>query len=127
MKKLFAALLALCMVFSLSAVALAEDTVNVYALKGPTGIGMVQIMAENDGTYAFTLAGAPDEVVAAVASGNADIAAVPTNLAATLNKKTNGNVQLLALRHGGDGCGLTAIIRRGGVVYGVTTRPAEVA
>ena len=97
MKKLFAALLALCMVFSLSAVALAEDTVNVYALKGPTGIGMVQIMAENDGTYAFTLAGAPDEVVAAVASGNADIAAVPTNLAATLNKKTNGNVQLLAL------------------------------
>lgn len=72
MKKLFAALLALCMVFSLSAVALAEDTVNIYALKGPTGIGMVQIMAENDGTYAFTLAGAPDEVVAAVASGNAD-------------------------------------------------------
>ena len=113
MKKLFAALLALCMVFSLSAVALAEDTVNVYALKGPTGIGMVQIMAENDGTYAFTLAGAPDEVVAAVASGNADIAAVPTNLAATLNKKTNGNVQLLALNT----LGVLYVVEKGDTVH----------
>ena len=54
-------------------------------------------MNDNDGTYAFTLAGAPDEVVAAVASGNADIAAVPTNLAATLYNKTAGKVQLAAL------------------------------
>ena len=58
---------------------------------------MVQMMDQNDGTYAFALAGAPDEAVAAVASGSADIAAVPTNLAATLYNKTNGNVQLLAL------------------------------
>lgn len=95
MKKLFAALLALCMMMGLGAVA--EEPMRVYALKGPTGIGMVQMMAENQGAWEFTLAGAPDEVVAAVASGNADLAAVPTNLAATLYQKTGGNVQLLAL------------------------------
>ena len=97
MKKFFAALLALCMIFGMTAAVAEEAPMNIYALKGPTGIGMVQVMAENDGSYAFTLAGAPDEVVAAVASGSADIAAVPTNLAATLYKKTSGNVQLLAL------------------------------
>ena len=97
MKKFTAVLLTLCMLMSLCACAAAEDAVNVYALKGPTGIGLVKVMNDNDGTYNFTLAGAPDEVVAAVASGNADIAAVPTNLAATLNKKTEGKVQLVAL------------------------------
>lgn len=97
MKRFLSALMALCLVLSLSACAVAEDAVRVYALMGPTGIGMVQMMDQNDGTYAFTLSGAPDEVVAAVASGNADIAAVPTNLAATLYQKTSGNVQLLAL------------------------------
>lgn len=69
----------------------------MYALKGPTGIGMVGLMAENEGEYEFTLCGAADEIVAAVASGSADIAACPTNLAATLYAKTNGGVQLLAL------------------------------
>jgi len=57
----------------------------------------VKVMSDNDGTYDFTLVGAPDEVVSAIVSGNADIAAVPTNLAATLYNKTKGNVQLVAL------------------------------
>ena len=68
MKRFLSALMALCLVLSLSACAVAEDAVRVYALMGPTGIGMVQMMDQNDGTYAFTLSGAPDEVVAAVAS-----------------------------------------------------------
>lgn len=97
MKKLIALMLSLCLILGMTAVAAADDPVRVYALKGPTGIGLVKVMNDNDGTYAFTLAGAPDEVVSAVASGNADIAAVPTNLAATLYNKTKGNVQLLAL------------------------------
>ena len=93
MKKYFSLLIALALLAALALPALAEDApINVLAL-----IGMVQMMDQNDGTYAFALAGAPDEAVAAVASGSADIAAVPTNLAATLYNKTNGNVQLLAL------------------------------
>ena len=97
MKKLFAMMLVLCLALSAVSFAAAEDAVCVYALKGPTGMGMVKVMNDNDGTYDFTLSGAPDEVVAAVVSGNADIAAVPTNLAATLYNKTQGGVQLLAL------------------------------
>ena len=115
MKKLLAVLLSVMMLVSLSACALADDAVAVYALKGPTGIGMVKMMNDNDGTYAFTLAGAPDEVVAAVASGSADIAAVPTNLAATLYKKTDGNVQLLALNT----LGVLSILENGDTIHTV--------
>lgn len=97
MKKFVAILMTLCLTLSLASCAVAEDAINVYALKGPTGIGLVKVMNDNDGTYNFTLAGAPDEVVAAVGSGNAQIAAVPTNLAATLYNKTSGGVQLVAL------------------------------
>lgn len=70
MKKYFSLLIALALLAALALPALAEDApINVLALKGPTGIGMVQMMDQNDGTYAFALAGAPDEAVAAVASG----------------------------------------------------------
>ncbi len=97
MKKFAAILLTLCLVLSLASFAVAEEAIKVYALKGPTGIGLVKVMNDNDGTYNITLAGAPDEVTAAVINGDANIAAVPTNLAATLYNKTQGKVQLVAL------------------------------
>lgn len=97
MKKMIAMMLALVMTLSLAACAQAEDAVRVWALKGPTGIGLVKVMNDNNGDYEFTLAGAPDEIVAAIASGTADIAAAPTNLAATLYNKTQGGVQIMAL------------------------------
>lgn len=77
-------------------------TLRVAALKGPTAMGMVKLMEDaaagntaND--YEFTLAGSPDEIVGSIIQGEFDIAAVPTNLAATLYNKTQGKVQLLAL------------------------------
>ena len=92
MKKWLAFALALALSFSLAACSMADDKVNVFALKGPTGIGMVGVMENHPDAYNFTLAGAADEIVAAIASGSADIAACPTNLAATLYQKTKGNV-----------------------------------
>ena len=97
MKKIVAIMMALVMMLGMTGACAAEDAMKVYALKGPTGIGLVKVMNDNDGTYDFTLVGAPDEVVAAIVSKDADIAAVPTNLAATLYNKTNGGVQLAAL------------------------------
>ena len=97
MKKMMICVLALMMALALCALGAADEKVNVFALKGPTGIGMVGVMENHPDEYAFTLAGAADEIVAAIASGSADIAACPTNLAATLYKKTGGNVQLMAL------------------------------
>lgn len=82
---------------SLSACAVAAEPVKVMTLKGPTGIGMVQMIAAEGGAYEISLAGSPDEIVAAIASGSVDIAAAPTNLAAVLYNKTGGNVRLLAL------------------------------
>lgn len=97
MKKIGFSMMVLLLMLALAACAVSESPARVYALKGPTGIGMVGLMAENEGDYEFTLCSAADEIVAAVASGSADIAACPTNLAATLYAKTNGGVQLLAL------------------------------
>jgi NitT/TauT family transport system substrate-binding protein len=45
----------------------------------------------------FTLVSSPDEIVAKISSGEVDVAAAPTNLAATLYNKTDGGVQLAAV------------------------------
>lgn len=116
MKKFVAMVLALCMALSLAAAAGAEEEkTNVYALMGPTGIGMVSLMEEQAQAYNFNLVGAPDAVVAAISSGDADIAAVPTNLAATLYNKTKGNVQLLALNT----LGVLSILEKGDTIKSV--------
>lgn len=76
--------------------------VNIAILKGPTGIGMVNLMElakekQAPDNYNFTLAGAADEITGKLTSGEVDIAAVPTNLAATLYNKTGGKVQIIAV------------------------------
>ena len=79
-----------------------KTSVNIAALKGPTGIGMAKLMADNDqqqtkNDYEFTIAAAADDIVGKLTSGEVDIAAIPTNLAATLYQKTNGGVKMLAV------------------------------
>ncbi len=75
---------------------------NVYVLSGPTGIGAVNLWAkaeagETQNTYHFNLVAANDEILAAISKGEADIAAVATNLASTLYNKTEGKVTVLAV------------------------------
>lgn len=75
---------------------------RVFAFKGPTGMGMTKLMADDeDGTatldYDFTLVSAPDEVTAEIIKGNYDIAALPTNLASVLYNKTDGNIRVAAV------------------------------
>ena len=74
--------------------------VNLYILSGPTGIGAMNLWSASDAgettnRYNITMPGANDEVVAAVSNGEADIACVATNLAATLYNKTKGQVTCL--------------------------------
>lgn len=76
--------------------------IRIASLKGPTGMGMVKLFSDNENKktanrYETSIVNAPDEIVAKITTGEIDIAAVPTNLAATLYNKTNGNVKLLAL------------------------------
>ena len=82
----------------------AEPTnINVGALKGPTAMGMVKLMEDDETSatapndYTFTLVAAPDEMSAKLAKGELDIAAVPANLAAVLYQNTDKQIRVLAV------------------------------
>ena len=88
---------------------------RIAALKGPTAMGLVKLMKDNDemtgallssakpyegevgNLYTFTLAGSADEVTPALIKGELDMACVPANLAAVLYGKTGGAVEVLAV------------------------------
>ena len=74
-----------------------EAAVRVGALKGPTAMGMVEMMENHADTYDFTLAAAPDEIVPLLVKGELDIAAVPANLGSVLYNNTKGAVKALAI------------------------------
>ena len=105
MKKSLAACLALVMCLTLAACGgkegetPAEESVNVRvaALKGPTAMGMVKLMSDNEATaeeggeedagqggYEFTLAASADEVTPSLMKGDLDIACLPANMASIL-------------------------------------------
>ena len=77
--------------------------VNIMALKGPTAMGMVKMMDDvdngnlTDENYQFTIAASADEVTPKLVQGEADIAAVPANLASVLYNNTDGGVKVLAI------------------------------
>lgn len=80
-----------------------DTAVRVMALKGPTAMGLVELMDEsesgavNGNDYEFTIAASADEVTPKLVQGEADIAAVPANLASVLYNNTEGQVQVLAI------------------------------
>ena len=79
-----------------------KETISVAALKGPTALGMLKMMedqekGETPDNYEFELAGAADEILGRIIQGEIDIAAVPVNVASVLYNKTEGKVQLLAV------------------------------
>lgn len=80
----------------------AAAPVDVMVLNGTTGFGMANLMdAAANGqaaqAYNFTVETDASNIVAALANGSADIAALPTNAAAAVYNKTQGKVQVLAL------------------------------
>lgn len=74
-----------------------DTTAKIILLNGTTGMGAANMMAEKDPQFSFEIATAADVVSAAMISGSADIAAVPTNLASVLYNKTKGNVKVAAI------------------------------
>lgn len=70
-------------------------TLKIYSLKGPTSMGLVKLMDDNSrgeaaNAYDVQMVTAADEVTAALASGEADIAMLPANAAATLYQRMGG-------------------------------------
>jgi NitT/TauT family transport system substrate-binding protein len=79
-----------------------KSSMKVSALNGPTGMGMVKLIKDNEEgksalNYDFNLVGSPDELVGKIVNGEVDVAAVPINLAMVLYNSTGGKVQLAAV------------------------------
>ena len=119
-KKSLTLLLALAMTLSLASCGKETEqeptveelpvTTRVAALKGPTAMGMVKLMSDNEAAseeggeadaaqngYEFTLAASADEVTPSLMKGDLDIACVPANLASVLYNKTGGDIVTLAI------------------------------
>lgn len=120
MKKIFAILISMILLFTTVACTNQDDIVsssindvssdtplvktdvNMAVLKGPTAFGTLGLMNANENEtsknkYNFTISAAPDEVNGKIIKGEVDIAAVPANVASVLFNKTNGEVQMLAI------------------------------
>ena len=123
MKKLTSLLLSVVMLVSLlacgaSAKTLSAKTLRIAGLKGPTTMGLVNLLSmEKNGTaamdYDLQLYGAADEIVPKLIKGNLDMAAIPANLAATLYQKTNGGIQVLAVNT----LGVLYVVEKGDTVH----------
>lgn len=79
-----------------------ELDVNVMVLNGTTGFGMAKLMADSQAdeaalNYRFAVESDASAVTAALINGDCDIAALPTNAAATVYNKTEGGVKMLAI------------------------------
>lgn len=93
-----------------------EDvTIRLGGLKGPTSMGMVKLLADNDAgtttnSYEFTMAGSADELTPKLLQGELDILAVPVNLGSVLYNNAEGSVQLLAVNT----LGVIYLVEKGG-------------
>ena len=121
MKKLTSLLLSAALLVGMlacGASAKTNTTVRVAGLKGPTTMGLVNLLAmEKNGTasqnYDLQLYGAADEVVPKLIKGEVDIAAIPANLAATLYQKTSGGIQVMAVNT----LGVLYVVEKGDTVH----------
>lgn len=75
-------------------------SVRVGSLKGPTSIGLVELMEraqynETENDYSFTMETAADTLLAKMVQKELDIALVPANVASVLYNKTEGDVMVI--------------------------------
>ena len=103
-------------------VSMERETVNLAMLSGPTGVGAAKLLHDNAAgetalDYNVTIASDPaNEVVPKLSSGELDIAALSTNLAATLYQKTDGGIQIIALNT----LGVLYILENGNTIQSVS-------
>ncbi len=94
--------------------------VRLGVLKGPTGIGASYLLERNANDeslnkYIVTVDEQPANMVSMIASGELDIAAVPTNVASSLYNKTNGGVKIIALNT----AGVLYVLEKGDSIHSV--------
>ncbi|MBR4543335.1 MAG: ABC transporter substrate-binding protein [Lachnospiraceae bacterium] len=78
----------------------AEGQIRVGSLKGPTTMGLVNLMKDCEngdalGNYSFTMETDASVLMASMISGDIDIALVPANMASIMYNKTEGQVSVI--------------------------------
>ena len=77
--------------------------IRIGALKGPTAMGMVQLMEKSEEAdsiaenYQFSIAVAIDEIGPKLIQGELDIAAIPANMSSVLFNNSKGQIQVIAI------------------------------
>ena len=122
MKKMTSLLLSAVLLVGMMAcgafAAKSNSGVRIAGLKGPTTMGLVNLLdMERKGTatqhYDLQLYGAADEIVPKLIKGELDMAAIPANLAATLYQKTNGGIQVMAVNT----LGVLYVVEKGNTIH----------
>ncbi len=95
-------------------------SMKIATLKGPTGMGLVQLMEKDELgeatlDYEFSVLGSPDDLVGKIVSGEVDAATIPTNLAAVLYQKTQGNIRIAAVNT----LGVLYVVEKGDTIHSV--------
>ena len=76
-----------------------DEVLRVGSLKGPTTIGLVNLMSEVESGakngYSFEMQSQPDVIMSELVSGKLDIALLPANVAAVAYNKTNHGVSVI--------------------------------
>lgn len=90
------------------------ETVRLAVLKGPSGVGAVQLLAESEAgrtqnQYEVSLLTDNSEAAAGLTNGSIDIAAMASNVALNLYHKSGGDIQIAAV----SGLGVLYILENG--------------
>ncbi len=92
------------------------EPIKIATLAGPTGMGLIQLIAEPSDKYDVAIYTAPDQILPKIINGEVDIASVPANMAAVLYNKTQKGIKVLVT----NGLGTLYIVENGDTVSEVT-------
>lgn len=92
-------------------------TFRLAGLKGPTSMGLAALVTDATAgkesfNIDFDVVASPEEIVPKIVRGDCDLAAVPSNLAATLYNKTQGGIVVIAINT----LGVLDIVERGDTI-----------
>lgn len=98
--RIFSFIFALLLVFTACSPKKEVSEIQMLALKGPTSMGLAQLLKDqkdgNENTLkGYSVASSPDQALTAFVNGEVDLATVPSNMAALLYQKLKGDIQVL--------------------------------
>lgn len=98
-----------------------KTDINIAVMTGPTAIGLVKVMDDNEqgnaaNNYNFQVYGEATEISTGLIKGELDIACVPCNLASVLYNKTEGNIVVAGINT----LGVLYIVETGDSIHSVS-------